>query len=408
MITLTTYADARDAFRSRDLRQSLYDAGDRLMHGVIVNLHGDEHLARRRLENRLFRRDTFAWYERERIPHIIDAVLREPMAAGHGDLLALARRTMMTLSMDVAGVDLPPGADEFERVYGLMDDLARASTVAHAVGDTQAIIDAGDLALDAFDREFFEPSLQRRRALVEQFERSEIDEPDLPRDVLTTLLRNHDRLELADATVLREVAYFPWVGSHSTSHQLVHAMHHMFEWMANDPSSRTTLEHDDITRQRFVHESMRLHPASPVALRIADDDVTLRSGRVLPRGEPITISVHDANRDPIVFPGHADRFDPYREVGDGVAPWGLSFGHGTHACLGQELASGLEPDEALDHQHNHLLGSVAVMAGVMLRAGARPDPHDPARLDATTTRIVWERYPVRFHADDPAAATVRQ
>ena len=408
MITLTTYADARDAFRSRDLRQSLYDAGDRLMHGVIVNLHGDEHLARRRLENRLFRRDTFAWYERERIPHIIDAVLREPMAAGHGDLLALARRTMMTLSMDVAGVDLPPGADEFERVYGLMDDLARASTVAHAVGDTQAIIDAGDLALDAFDREFFEPSLQRRRALVEQFERSEIDEPDLPRDVLTTLLRNHDRLELADATVLREVAYFPWVGSHSTSHQLVHAMHHMFEWMANDPSSRTTLEHDDITRQRFVHESMRLHPASPVALRIADDDVTLRSGRLLPRGEPITISVHDANRDPIVFPGHADRFDPYREVGDGVAPWGLSFGHGTHACLGQELASGLEPDEALDHQHNHLLGSVAVMAGVMLRAGARPDPHDPARLDATTTRIVWERYPVRFHADDPAAATVRQ
>ena len=405
MITLTTYADARDAFRSRELRQSLYDAGDRLMHGVIVNLHGDEHLARRRLENRLFRRDTFAWYERERIPNIIDAVLREPMAAGHGDLLALARRTMMTLSMDVAGVDVPPSAEEFERVYGLMDDLARASTVAHAVGDTQAIIDAGDVALDAFDREFFEPSMRRRQSLVEQFERSEIDEPDLPRDVLTTLLRNHDRLELADATVLREVAYFPWVGSHSTSHQLVHAMHHMFEWMANDPSSRTALEHDDLARQRFVHESMRLHPASPVALRVAVGDVTLKSGRVLASGEQITISVHDANRDPIVFPGHPDRFDPYRELGDGVAPWGLSFGHGTHACLGQELASGLEPDDALDH---HLLGSVALMAGVMLRAGAQPDPHDPARLDATTTRVVWERYPVRFDADDPAAAAVRQ
>jgi len=405
MITLTTYADARDAFRSRDLRQSLYDAGDRLMHGVIVNLHGDEHLARRRLENRLFRRDTFAWYERERIPNIIDAVLREPMAAGHGDLLALARRTMMTLSMDVAGVDLPPSAEEFERVYGLMDDLARASTVAHAVGDTQAIIDAGDLALDAFDREFFEPSLRRRQALVEQFERGEIDEPDLPRDVLTTLLRNQDRLDLTDATVLREIAYFPWVGSHSTSHQLVHAMHHMFEWMANDPSSRPALEHDDLARQRFVHESMRLHPASPVARRVAVGDVTLKSGRVLANGEQITISVHDANRDPIVFPGHPDRFDPYREVGDGVAPWGLSFGHGTHACLGQELASGLEPDDALDH---HLLGSVALMAGVMLRAGAQPDPHDPARLDATTTRVVWERYPVRFDADDPAAAAVHQ
>lgn len=405
MITLTTYAEARDAFRSRDLRQSLYDAGDRLMHGVIVNLHGDEHLARRRLENRLFRRDTFAWYERARIPNIIDAVLREPMAAGHGDLLPLARRTMMTLSMDVAGVDLPPSAEEFERVYSLMDDLARASTVAHAIGDTQAIIDAGDLALDAFDREFFEPSLRRRHALVEQFGRGEVADADLPRDVLTTLLRNQDRLDLTDATVLREIAYFPWVGSHSTSHQLVHAMHHMFEWMANDPSSRATLEHDDITRQRFVHESMRLHPASPVARRVAVGDVTLKSGRVLANGEQITISVHDANRDPIVFPGHPDRFDPYRELGDGVAPWGLSFGHGTHACLGQELASGLEPDDALDH---HLLGSVALMAGVVLRAGAQPDPDDPARLDATTTRVVWERYPVRFDADDPAAAAVHQ
>lgn len=396
MITLTTYAEARDAFRSRDLRQALYDAGDRLMHGVIVNLHGDEHLARRRLENRLFRRDTFAWYERERIPQIIEAVLRHPIRAGHGDLLPLARRTMMTLSMDVAGVDLSSDVAAFDRCYSLMDDLARASTVAHAVGDTRAIIDAGDGALAAFEREFFEPSLQRRQDLVDRFERGRIDESNLPRDVLTTLLRNQDRLELTDATVLREIAYFPWVGSHSTSHQLVHAMHHIFEWMAADPSSRSMLERDDNERQRFVHESMRLHPASPVARRIAVDDVTLKSGRVLPRGEQVTISVHDANRDPMVFPDEPDRFDPYREIADGVAPWGLSFGHGTHACLGQELASGLEPDDALDQ---HLLGSVALMAGVMLRSGAKPDPDDPAALDVHTTRTVWARYPVCFDAD---------
>lgn len=400
MITLTTFADARDALRSRDLRQALYDAGDRLMHGVIVNLHGDEHLARRRLENRLFRRDTFAWYERERIPHIIDAVLHDPVAVGYGDLLPLARHTMMMLSMGVAGVDLPEGAPAFDRFHRLMDDLARASTVAHAVGDTKAIIAHGDDALAAFEREFFEPSLRRRRNLVEQFERGDITEADLPRDVLTTLLRNQDRLELSDATVLREIAYFPWVGSHSTSHQLVHAMHHMFEWLAIDPSSRPALERDDLLRQRFVHESMRLHPASPVAMRIAVDDVTLRSGRRLPAGEPVTISVHDANRDPSVFHGDPDRFDPSRVVEDGVAPWGLSFGHGSHACLGQELASGLEPDDALDQ---HLLGSVALMAGVMLRAGARPDPDDPATLDASTTRTVWARYPVRFGVDDPTA-----
>lgn len=391
---LTDYHDARDGLRSRDLRQALYDAGHRLMDGVIVNLHGDAHVARRRLENRLFRRDVFAWYERERIPQIIDAVLAGPIAAGRGDLLPLARRTMMTLSIDVAGVDLPADrADVFERFYELMDHLARASTVAHAVGDTEAIIAAGDEALAAFDVEFYRSSLARRAELVERFERGELDEGTLPRDVLTTLLRNHDRLDLPPDTVLREVAYFPWVGSHSTSGQLVHAMHHVFEWIAAHPADRDRLVADDVLRQRFVHESMRLHPASPVARRIAVDDVTLRSGHRIAAGDEVVIHVAAANRDPALFGDRPDDFDPFRTLADGVAPWGLSFGHGTHACLGQELAGGLEPDDQLDH---HLIGSVAIMAGRMLAAGARPDPDDPPSRDTTTTRPVWGRYPVRF------------
>ena len=70
-IALSTYADAREAYRHKGLQQALYDEGERLMSGVIVNLHGQAHLDRRRLENRLFRRDVFAWYEAERIPEII-------------------------------------------------------------------------------------------------------------------------------------------------------------------------------------------------------------------------------------------------------------------------------------------------------------------------------------------------
>ncbi len=175
MIRLTTYDEARDAFRSRSLRQALYDDGHRLMTGVIVNLHGDEHIARRRLENRLFRRDTFAWYERERIPRIVDVVLARPITDGRGELLQLARRTMMTLSVDVAGVDLPIADTDsgrlddavFDRFYSIMDRLARASTVAHATGDKDAILIDGDAALAEFDTEFFQPSLARRTELVD-------------------------------------------------------------------------------------------------------------------------------------------------------------------------------------------------------------------------------------------------
>jgi cytochrome P450 len=300
---------------------------------------------------------------------------------------------MMTLSIDVAGVDV--AQERFDELYVLMDRLARGSTVAHATGDHAAIIEHGDEALAAFDTQFLQPSLARRADLLHRWTLGEISEGDLPRDVLTTLLRNQDRLELAPETVLREVAYFPWVGSHSTSAQLVHAMHHIFDRVAADPDERDRLTHDDRQRQRFVHESMRLHPASPVAERVAMSEVTLRSGRTLPAGERVVLAIAEANQDPAVFGDGASLFDPARSLPGGVPPWGLSFGHGTHACLGQELAGGTEPDEALDH---HLLGSVALMAGAMLAAGVRPDPDDPPALDTTTTRAVWGRYPVLFTA----------
>lgn len=391
MIRLTTYAGCRDAFRHKDLRQALYDEGEALMAGVIVNLHGEEHKARRRLENRLFRRDTFAWYEREVIPEVIRTVLDPCIAAGRADLLVVARQTMMTLALRIAGVDLPEG--RFDHVYGLMDRLARASTVAHATGDKAAIIADGNAALDELTTAYLVPSILARDDLLARFHRGELGEDDLPRDVLTTLLRNQDRLDLPLEVLHREVAYFPWVGSHSTSHQLVHAMHHLLTWLGEHPDQRQALVDDPVWLQRFAHESLRLHPASPVSLRHALADVELRDGTVLPEGSLVALDLVAANRDPLVFGSDADRFDPERALPDDVAPWGLSFGHGVHACLGQELAGGLAFHDGDDLEH-HLLGSIVVMSQVLLRHRARPDPDDPAEPDASTTRDVWARYPV--------------
>ena len=402
MIRLTTYADARDAFRHKGLRQALYDEGQHLMAGVIVNLHGSDHLDRRRLENRLFRRDTFAWFDTEVIPAIIHDVVAPTRTAGRGDLLVLARRTMLTLALGLAGVDHRRGDDdELDEIYSLMDRLARASTVAHATGDKAAIVADGDRALAEFAARFFAPSRARRQALIDETARGRRSADDLPRDVLTTLLRNHDRLELPDHVVLREVAYFPWVGSHSTSNQFVHAMHHLFTWLEHHPGDdeRLRLIDDPLERQRFTHESLRLHPASPVSMRHALTDVTLRSGVVLAEGSLVAIDLRAANRDPSVFRDDPESFDPHRKLPEGVAPWGLSFGHGLHACLGQELAGGLAADPEGSEAH-HLLGAITVMAGVVLDAGARRDPGDPPELDTTTSRDVFARYPVVF--DPPA------
>jgi cytochrome P450 len=107
MIRLETYAEVAEALRARELRQALYDAGAALMGPVIVNLHGDAHRDRRRLENRLFRRDVFAAWERELIAPTVEVVLQPALTDGEVDLLTLARTTMMTVSRRVAGIDLP-------------------------------------------------------------------------------------------------------------------------------------------------------------------------------------------------------------------------------------------------------------------------------------------------------------
>ena len=48
-ISVTTFAEARECYRNKNLRQALYDAGEVIMSDVVVNLHGDEHRDRRRL-----------------------------------------------------------------------------------------------------------------------------------------------------------------------------------------------------------------------------------------------------------------------------------------------------------------------------------------------------------------------
>lgn len=391
VISLTTYEECREAFRHRALRQALYDEAAPLMHGVIVNLHGDEHRVRRRYENRLFRPDTFAWYETSVIPAIIDEVLGEARQQGRAELLSVARHTMMTLATRIAGVDV--SAEAFDRFARLMERLAKGSTVTHATGDHDALLADGVGALAEVTRDFLEPSIARRRTMVEAVQAGRGDVGELPRDVVTTLLAAAQEMNLPHDVFRREIAYFPWVGSHSTSNQLVHAMHHLFGWLAEHPHDREALTSDHVLRQRFVHESLRLHPASPVALRHATDTITLRSGVTIDAGTVVSLHLVSANRDEAVFGADAQQFNPYRPLADDVAPWGLSFGHGIHACLGQELAAGV-PAHQLGGLEHHLLGAVVVMSGVLLADGARPDPRNPAVIDTSTTRTVFSRYPV--------------
>ena len=109
----------------------------------------------------------------------------------------------------------------------------------------------------------------------------EIAECDLPRDVLTVLIRSQDSLDLPRDVVRRE----------------------------------------------------------------AVEPVSLRNGTEMAVGDTAEFDLWSANRDIEVFGADAERFNPMRSIRDDVPRWGHTFGGGRHACIGMELDGGVPADE---------------------------------------------------------------
>jgi len=385
--TITTYDEAKDAYRQKALRQALYDAGEVVMGDVLVNLHGDEHRARRRLENRLFRRDKMEMYEWELFPGVIDDTLAPHVELGGAELVKVGHQLMMNLSALAAGVDRPKGTPE--ETFHLYDYLMRfieGATLAHYTGDRDVKRDEVAGKLVAFDAEFVTPSVERRAAAI-----ADGDEP--PADILSVLVANEDQLHLPHDAIVREVAFYLLAGAHTSATAFTRTLHNIFEWVAAHPEDEQRARTDRQFVQRCMHETIRLQPSSPVAMRWNLDDITLKSGTVLSEGDKTVIDLMSVNRDQAVFGDRAAEFDPFRELPDGVMPWGLSFGSGMHACIGADLAGGLLYDPS-DDAPEHLYGLVPMAVEAMLRRGARADPDDPAEMDTSTARPYWGRYPV--------------
>jgi cytochrome P450 len=396
-VTISTYAEAWEAYTLKELRQALYDAGEIVMKGVLVNLHGEEHRARRRLENRLFRRETFAAYEREWFPAIIEETFAPHIAAGRAELVSLGHHLMMNLAAHTAGVDRPERTpEETERLYGQMMWFIAGATLGSYTGDDRAEREERIReAMQSFDTQFLRPSIERRRALIDGVAAGAVGEDELPRDVLTVLLRNQDDLELPAETVLRETAFFLLAGAHTSATALTRATDSILDWIAAHPEDEERVMGDRLFVQRCVHETVRLEPSSPVAARWALADCELSSGTVIPAGAKVVIDLIAVNRDPAVFGDSAAEFDPYRELPDRVAPHGLSFGRGMHACIGQDLAVAPLSNVA-GREDDHLFGLVPTAVQTLFDHGVQRDSADPPVRDAQTTRRYWARYPVLF------------
>lgn len=393
-IVLSSYADVRDAFRQHDLRQALYDAGGAVMADSLITLHGDAHKQRRRVENRLFRRGTFRWWELTLVPGTIERSFAGPLAAGSADLVQLGRRTIMYLTAMVAGIDPPATDAAAEELEQLARVFSAGATAVHSTRDPAELNAEVATAMAAFDRNFLAPALARRTELIAEVAAGRRTEDELPRDVLTAALRHQDQLGMDRDMIRREIAFYLQAGSHSTANLFTHACHQVFQRL-DDPefAARTR---DRAFLQRCVLETLRLHPASPVAWRRALATVELRSGIVLPEGTLVEFDLAAANTDPQVWGPDADRFDPNRTLPDGVPPWGHSFGGGTHACIGMELDGGVHSTGDRADEHEPVFGTVTLMVHALLANGARPDPAQAPTRDPHSSRENFSRYPVVF------------
>ena len=389
------YNDAVNALRIKDLKQSLYDDGEVIMDQVLVCLHGEEHKKRRKLENKIFTREVFKYYENEIFPRTINETLEPYIESGKMDLVDYGFRVLLNLTADFSGVDRPEKTKkETEILLGLLKIFASGATLHHSTRDHEEVKNEVRNALKSFDEQFLKPSIERRKNLIKKQAYE-----DLPSDILTVLLMNEDDLNLPYDVLQREIAFYLLAGAQTSIHSLVHVFHEIHDWIKNNPEKEVKLKDDPIFVQKCFLESTRLHPSSPIALRKPVCPVKLPDDKEANLGDSIVIDLYNSNRDKKVFGEDADKFNPYREPPSGQNLYGLSFGLGMHSCIGRNLAAGVNSKPDTD-PNNHHYGTVTMILRELISRDAIPDPNNKPKMDDKTKRPNWGYYPIIFSSKD--------
>ena len=392
----SNYDIIKSALVNRDLKQALYDEGKVIMDGVLLTLHGEDHRKRKKLEHKVFQRDFFKYYEEELFPKTLDETIMPFLQEGKADLIDFGYRITMNLSADFAGIDrIEKTPEETESLLSLVKTFSQGATLVHSKRSHDMVNKEVLKALDKFDRKFLTPSKRRRMKLIEKFKNNEIKKEKLPRDVLTILLMNEDNIDLNNEIIKKEIAFYLQAGSHSTANSMTHALHEIFTWCEKNPQNLYKIKRDTLFLQRCVHESMRLHPASPVAWRKSQCPVNLNKSIDMKKDDLIIMDLHKANKDKSIFGMDSNIFNPNRKIAKNQFLWGLTFGIGLHMCFGRDLDGGVVPNKKTNPE-NHQYGIVTLLVKKILNEGGFPDKKNKPQVDLNTVRSNWASYPIKF------------
>jgi len=176
---------------------------------------------------------------------------------------------------------------------------------------------------------------------------------------------------LTAADVASNAAVLLFGGIETTEGMIANLVLHVLR----DDEQRDALLADPGLLPNAVEESLRLEPAAAVIDRYATRDVEL-GGVHIGRGDPVTLSIAAANRDPDLFVD-PDRFDVHRPN----ANRHVTFAHGPHVCLGIHLAR-LEAQTALGRL-------LARLPGVRLDPASPSAPRGLVFRKPPTLEVVW-------------------
>ena len=275
---------------------------------LLFTTEGEYHSRMRRLVSRAFTPRSIEQL-RPFTTDVVEGAFAGIQADGKGDLAQLFARLgtrvmCQLLGVPQADVEVSAGwADALSRIFGFMDaqQIAAASTALDGLLDYTA-------------------ELVRGR------------EHDPGDDLITALLiAEHDGDRLTRHEVITLVANLLVAAHDTTASQLGCSL----ITLLRHPDALERVHSGDVLVEPALTETMRFEPAVIAFPRTVIEPVEI-AGVERPAGTVVMLAVASANRDSDVYVD-PDHFDVARFQDDKVsAP--LSFGTGTHFCLGSSLA----------------------------------------------------------------------
>jgi cytochrome P450 len=145
-----------------------------------------------------------------------------------------------------------------------------------------------------------------------------------------------DGEKLSDKDIIAFLYLLIIAGNETTTKLLANAVY----WLQKHPAVRKELTERPALVPQWVEETLRFDNSTQLMARSVTEDFDYQ-GHALKRGQKVLLLIGSANRDERVF-SSPDRFDIHRDTSAH-----LSFGRGTHFCLGAALAR-LEARVALE------------------------------------------------------------